>query len=162
MSKHPLYNNTGFQKDNKSHILYALANKQIELQQLEDEYHIKISKIKSDLSALEVTIYLFDKDCDETITKIRDKTAQKRRNSYFGKREAKRLILTALRTSNKPLKINDISLLCQKAKNISTQDNTINKYIQKIVVEILRKLEKSGLVEVTGKDGLSLIWKIKD
>ena len=47
MGKHPLYNQTGLQKDNKSHVLYALANKQMELKQLEVEYQTKISKIKN-------------------------------------------------------------------------------------------------------------------
>jgi hypothetical protein len=37
MSKHPLYNTTGLQKNKKSHVLYALANKQMELKQLEDD-----------------------------------------------------------------------------------------------------------------------------
>ena len=46
MSKHPLYNNSGLQKNNKSHVLYALANKQMELKQLEDEYQTKLLKIK--------------------------------------------------------------------------------------------------------------------
>jgi len=69
MNKHPLYNTTGLQKDNKSHVLYALANKQMELKRLEDEYRTKIIKIKSDLSALEHTICLFDSDCSEIIAK---------------------------------------------------------------------------------------------
>jgi len=43
MSKHPLYNTTGLQKNNKSHILYALADKQMELQQLQKEYSEKIA-----------------------------------------------------------------------------------------------------------------------
>ena len=66
MSKHPLYNTTGLQKNNKSHVLYALANKQMELQELQEEYSKKISKVQSDLSALEATICLFDGDCDKT------------------------------------------------------------------------------------------------
>ncbi len=57
---HPLYNQTGLQKNNKSHILYSLANNQMELKQIQDEYKAKISKIKNDLMALETTICLFD------------------------------------------------------------------------------------------------------
>ena len=45
MSKHPLYNTTGLQKNNKSHVLYALADKQMELKQFEDEYKSKIAKV---------------------------------------------------------------------------------------------------------------------
>ena len=46
MGKHPLYNTTGLQKNNKSHVVYALANKQMELKQIQNEYEAKISKIK--------------------------------------------------------------------------------------------------------------------
>jgi len=47
MSKHPLYNKSGLQKNNKLHLLYVLTNKQMELQQLQEEYSKKIAKIKA-------------------------------------------------------------------------------------------------------------------
>ena len=165
MSKHPLYNTTGLQKHNKSHVLYALADKQMELKHLEDEYQSKIAKVKSDLSALEHTICLFDGDCNETIAKITQKSAKKRvvsRNRYFQRGEIKKLVLTALRTADKPLKTSDIALSCQKIKNISTANNETNKTISKNIIKTLRELEKSNIVEVVGKDGLAFIWKIKD
>lgn len=162
MSKHPFYNTTGLQKNNKSHILYALADKQMELKQLEDEYKSKIVKVKSDLSALEHTICLFDEDCDETIAKISAKKRVMKRNSYFERGEVRKLILKALRTASKPLKTSDITLSCQNAKGITTHDKERNQAIGKVIVETLRQLEKNTLVEVVGKDGLSLIWKIKD
>ena len=162
MSKHPLYNTTGLQKNNKSHILYALADKQMELKQLEDEYKSKIVKVKSDLSALEHTICLFDEDCDETIAKISAKKRVMKRNSYFERGEVRKLILKALRTASEPLKTSDITLSCQNAKGITTHDKERNQAIGKVIVETLRQLEKNTLVEVVGKDGLSLIWKIKD
>ena len=162
MSKHPLYNTTGLQKNNKSHILYALADKQMELKQLEDEYKSKIVKVKSDLSALEHTICLFDEDCDETIAKISAKKRVMKRNSYFERGEVRKLILKALRTASEPLKTSDITLSCQNTKGITTHDKERNQAIGKVIVETLRQLEKNTLVEVVGKDGLSLIWKIKD
>lgn len=165
MSKHPLYNTTGLQKNNKSHVLYALANKQMELKQLEDEYKSKIAKVKSDLSALEHTICLFDGDCDETIAKISQKSSKKKilkRNSYFERGEARKFTLRALRTANEPLKTSDITLSCQNAKGITTANKEKNQAIAKIIVETLRQLEKNSLVEAVGKDGSSLLWKIKD
>ena len=63
MSKHPLYNQTGLQKENKSHVLYTLADKQMELKLIQDEYEAKVSKIRRDLAALETTICLFDENC---------------------------------------------------------------------------------------------------
>lgn len=85
---HPLYNQTGLQKNNKSHILYALANNQMELKQIQDEYKAKISKIKNDLMALKTTICLFDDNSLETIKKLTTRTSNtdiksKIRNRYF-------------------------------------------------------------------------------
>jgi uncharacterized protein YsxB (DUF464 family) len=165
MSKHPLYNTTGLQKNNKSHVLYALTDKQMELQQLQEEYNKKIIKIKSDLSALEHTICLFDSDCEEFFKKIKGKTTRnsvKKRNSYFERGEAKKLILRALRTAKEPLKTSDITLSCQNAKGITTTNKEKNQAIAKIIVETLRQLEKNTLVKTVGKEGVSLLWKIKD
>jgi len=162
VSKHPLYNTIGLQKYNKSHVLDALVNKQMEFKQLEDEYQSKIAKIKTDLSALEHTICLFDNDCSETIAKITQKSANKRvvtRNRYFDKGKIKKLILTTLRTVNKPLKTSDIALSCQKIENISTANKETNKTISKNIMKTLRELEKSNIVEMIGKDDLSFLWR---
>ncbi len=74
----------------------------------------------------------------------------------------RKLILIAFRIITEPLKTADISLLCQRSKNIPTNDKIKNQAVQKIIVETLRQLEKSNLVEAVGKEGLSLLWKIKD
>jgi hypothetical protein len=83
MSKHPLYNQTGLQRDNKSHVLYALANKQMELKLIQDEYEAKISKIRVDLLALETTICLFNGDCSKTIEKLNINTITKVKDDYY-------------------------------------------------------------------------------
>jgi hypothetical protein len=122
MSKHPLYNTTGLQKNNKSHVLYALANKQMELKQLEDEYSKKIAKIKSDLSALEHTICLFDDDCDETLQKMNTHTTHKyvRR---FKKGEMSSLILKALKRSDKAMTIKEITFSIQQKYDFDVAGN---------------------------------------
>lgn len=162
---HPLYNQTGLQKNNKSHVMYALANKQMELKQLENEYEAKISKLKTDLTALETTICLFDENCNKTISKLNTKSSKsipRKRNRYFIKGECRKLILTALRTATEPLKTSQISLEVQNLKNISKNDISVNKDIQKICVGFLRTLTKNNLVEEIGKDGLNILWRIKN
>ena len=161
---HPLYNNSGLQKNNKKHVLYALANKQMQLKKLEDEYETKIEKIKIDLTALETTICLFDGDCNKTIKKLNTKTAKstpRKRNKYFVKGECRKMILTTLRTSATSLKTGEISLKIQDIKKIDKNDSSINRNIQKLVVEHLRVMEKSNLVTPVGKDGLNILWSIK-
>lgn len=121
MGKHPLYNQTGLQRDNKSHVLYALANKQMELKQIQDEYEIKISKIKLDLVALETTICLFDCNCDSTIKKLNvasSKSKPRTRNKHFDKGECKKLVLSVMRTTREQLTTSDISLKVQDLKKI--------------------------------------------
>ena len=59
-----------------------------------------------------------------------------------------------LRTANKPLRTDKVSLLCQELKQLPTDSESDNKTIQKIVVETLRGLEKINLVEQVGKEGL--------
>lgn len=168
MSRHPLYNSTGLQRNNRSHVLYALADKKMELKHLEDEYQTKLLKLQSDISALETTICLFDRDCKETISKIDKKvsnTAKRAkfvRNSYFEKGECKKLVLDVLRRSEETLSTEDISLKLQDIKDISKDNTVLNKKIQKTVVAMLRKLEKVNLVNQIGKRGLEILWGIKE
>lgn len=164
MGQHPLYNSTGLQKNNKSHVLYALANKQMELKQTEEEYEAKISKIKSDLAAMEQVICLFDGDCGKTIEKINihsdNKKARAKPKSLFGHGELKGLVLKTLRTSNKPLKTDDIALEVIEVKGFELTDDIITR-VQKAVSHQTRVLEKEYLIEVESKEGLNFLWKIK-
>ena len=162
MGKHPLYNQTGLQRDTKSHVLYALASKQMELKQIQDEYEIKISKIKLDLVALETTICLFDSDCNETIKKIseKSKSSKKReRNLLFERGELKKLILMTLRTSNNPLKTDEITSNILKIKEF---DNQYFVNVQKSVLNQLVIIEKNQIAYKSSKEGLNYLWKIKD
>ena len=162
MGKHPLYNQTGLQRDNKSHVLYALASKQMELKQIQDEYEIKISKIKLDLVALETTICLFDSDCNETIKKIseKSKSSKKReRNLLFERGELKKLILMTLRTSNNPLKTDEITSNILKIKKLDTQ---YFANVQKSILNQLVIIEKNQIAYKSSREGLNYLWKIKD
>lgn len=136
MGQHPLYNQTGLQKNNKSHVVYALANKQMELKQIQEEYEAKISKIKSDLVAMEQVICLFDADCSKTIKKINTHSDNKRvrakPKSLFGHGELKLLVLKTLRTSSKPLKTDDIALEVIEVKDFELSDEIVSK-VQKAI-----------------------------
>jgi alkyl hydroperoxide reductase subunit AhpF len=164
MGTHPLYNQTGLQKNNKTHVMYALTNKQIELKQLEDEYEAKIAKIKSDLAAMEQVICLFDGDCGKTIEKINTHTDNKRARakpkSLFGHGELKSLVLKTLRTSSNPLKTDDIALEVIEIKELELTDEIVSK-VQKAISHQTRVLEKEGLITPVGKEGLNFLWEIK-
>ncbi|MEA2019898.1 MAG: hypothetical protein U9N59_15815 [Campylobacterota bacterium] len=165
MGKHPLYNTTGLQKGNKSHVLYALANKQMELKQIQDEYETKVAKIKSDLEAMEQVICLFDKDCGSTIEKINNKSTKRaspKANSYFERGEARKLVLNVLRKSQHSLKARDISQIIQKDKNIPIDDSIVNAEVTKVINDCLRHTTKSGLIVKDENETSIIHWKIKD
>lgn len=167
MSRHPLYNSTGLQRNNKSHVLYALADKKMELKRLEDEYSAKLLKLQNDISALETTICLFDGDCDKTIAKIDEKVSKSNgktkavRNSYFEKGECKMLVLSMLRESDVPLDTSNISILLAEKKALELDKNSLTN-LQKTVLNTLSKCEQSGLISKVGKNSNNFLWGIKD
>jgi len=86
MSKHPLYNQTGLQKNNQFHVLYALVDKQLELQQLKDE------------------------NCSETIEKIKQKATDcKKKVRLFKNGELTSLVLQFLKESSAPLSTKELA-----------------------------------------------------
>lgn len=163
MSKHPLYNDTGLQKDNRAHVLYALANKQIKLRQIQDEYETKISKIKKDLSALETTICLFDDDCDKTIEKLNkraSRTIKRVRNSYFERGEAKKVILSILRGGGE-LTTEEIAKKAMISQGLTQDSHSHLVNVTKTVLNTLRRLEKDNIILNSSNSGRMLLWKIK-
>lgn len=165
MSKHPLYNTTGLQKNNKSHVLYALANKQMELKSVQEEYEAKILKIKRDLQALETTICLFDSDCEETIKKISNAPKKRReKRTFFKMGETRTVILKVLREANEFISTEEISKRAIIHQELDKDDLDILKYVGKSVIAILRKLEKSEIIisNSTICFGKMLAWKIRD
>jgi len=161
MNKHPLYNTTGLQKNNKSHVIYALANKQMELKQIQDEYEVKILKVKADLEAMEQVICLFDRDCNKTIKKLNTKSTNaipKKRNKYFIKGECKKLILTILRTFTEALKSDEITASIIKIKKLENEDFI---KVQKSILAQLKLLEENNLAYKFDRVGLNYLWKIK-
>lgn len=164
-SKHPLYNHSGLQRENKSHILYALANKQMELKRIQEEYEAKITKLRSDLSALETTICLFDGNCSETLHKLNHKvkrTSTIKRDCRFEKGELKKLVLSILRTSSTPLKTDQITKTIMEDKGMAFENEREFINIQKTILYQLKKSEDENLTFRTGKDGLNFLWKIRD
>ncbi|MBD3840008.1 MAG: hypothetical protein IE878_06460 [Epsilonproteobacteria bacterium] len=165
MSRHPLYNSTGLQRNNRSHVLYALADKKMKLKRLEDKYSAKLLKLQSDISALETTICLFDGDCDKTITKIDEKVSKSKakavRNSYFEKGECKMLVLSMLRESGIPLDTSNISMLLAEKKALDLDKSSLTN-LQKTVLNTLGKCEQSGLISKVGKNSNNFLWSIKE
>jgi hypothetical protein len=164
MSKHPLYNLSGLQKNNKSHVLYALTNKQIELKLIQDDYEAKISKIRVELLALETTICLFDRDCSKTIEKLNTKAkrVQSERNRYFEKGVAKKVVLNIFKSSNTELMTEEITKKAIVLQGLEKDNQNVLINVGKTVLNILRALERDNIIINSSKSGRMLLWKIRD
>lgn len=137
----------------------------MELKCIQEEYEAKITKLRSDLSALETTICLFDGNCSETLHKLNNgakRVSAQRRDCRFEKGELKKLVLSILRTSSTPLKTDQITKDIMKAKNMALDNEREFTNVQKIILYQLKKSEDENLTFRAGKEGLNFLWKIKD
>lgn len=138
------------------HVISALVSKRSETLGEIEHHEALIRKHKENLRTIDKTIHIFDKNYD--LRTIKSKKIH--RNRYFEGGEAKVLILDTLRELNEPIKTDKLSNIIASKKGLildSFQQKTFNKSI----IGVLSTLEKSDLIERTGKDGLVIIWQIK-
>lgn len=117
-------------------------------------YEALIKKARSNLSVLDQTIALFDESYTKTSTR-------KIPHRYFETGEAQKLILDVLKSSDVPLKTNEIALCVAEKKGIPLDNEAQQQNFQKTIIASLSTIEDSGLVERLGREGLVLIWRIK-
>ena len=136
-------------------IISGLLDKKKEILGSIEGYEALIKKARLNLSVLNQTIALFD----ESYTKT---SARKMPHRYFETGEAKKLILDVLKSSDVPLKTNEIALRIAEIKGVLLSDEAQQQNFQKTIISSLSTIEASGLVQRVGKDGLMIIWKIKE
>ncbi len=140
----------------ETHVISALVNKRSEILGEIEHHEALIKEYKENLSSIDKTIHIFDDSYD--LRTIKSKKVQ--RNRYFETGEAKVLILDTLRGLNKSIRTDDLADIIAEKKSLlldSAQQRTFNKSI----IGVLSTLEKSELIQRTGKDGLVIIWQIK-
>ena len=135
-------------------IISGLFDKKKEILDSIEGYEALIKKARLNLSVLDQTIALFD----ESYTKI---STRKMPHRYFETGEAKKLILDVLKSSDVPLKTNEIALRVAEKKGIPLDNEAQQQNFQKTIIASLSTIEASGLVERLGREGLVLIWRIK-
>lgn len=135
-------------------IISGLFDKKKEILGSIEGYEALIKKARLNLSVLDQTIALFD----ESYTKT---SARRMSHRYFETGEAKKLILDVLKSSDVPLKTNEIALRVAETKSISLESEAQQQNFQKTIISSLSTIEASGLVERLGREGLVLIWRIK-
>ncbi len=141
-----------------SHVISALSTKRGEILGSIKHYKQLISSLDKDLQNIDATIKIFEPDYKFGSEKI----VNKHRNKFFNNGEAKVLVLEVLKNSDIPLSTDKISDIIATNKNLSFENKTVKSNFQKSILLALNTCLSNNLVEKVSKDGLSIIWKIKE
>jgi hypothetical protein len=141
-----------------THVISALVKKRAELRGDIIHYKQLIATLDKDLQTIDATIKIFDVDYD--ISSI--KPVRKGRNRFFNNGEAKVLVLEVLKNSNLPLSTDKIADIIAIKRNLSFENKADKSNFQKSILLALNTCLLNNLVEKVSKDGLSIIWKIKE
>ena len=141
-----------------THVISALSTKRGEILGSIKHYKQIISSLDKDLTNIDATIKIFEPDYKFGSEKI----VNKHRNKFFNNGEAKVLVLEVLKNSDIPLSTDKISDIIATNKNLSFENKADKSNFQKSILLALNTCLSNNLVEKVSKDGLSIIWKIKE
>ena len=141
-----------------SHVISALSTKRGEILGSIKHYKQIISSLDKDLTNIDATIKIFEPDYKFGSEKI----VNKHRNKFFNNGEAKVLTLGVLKNSNLALSTDKIADIIATNKNLSFENKTVKSNFQKSILLALNTCLSNNLVEKVSKDGLSIVWKIKE
>ena len=141
-----------------THVISALSTKRGEILGSIKHYKQIISSLDKDLTNIDATIKIFEPDYKFGSEKI----VNKHRNKFFNNGEAKVLVLEVLKNSDIPLSTDKISDIIATNKNLSFENKTDKSNFQKSILLALNTCLSNNLVEKVSKNGLSIVWKIKE
>lgn len=140
------------------HVISALSCKRGEILGSIKYYKQLISSLDKDLANIDATIKIFEPDYKFGSEKI----VNKHRNRFFNNGEAKVLVLEVLKNSNLPISTDKIANIIATNKNLSFENKTDKSNFQKSILFALNTCLSNNLVEKVSKDGLSIVWNIKE
>ena len=142
-----------------SHVISALSTKRGEILGSIKHYKQIISSLDKDLSNIDATIKIFEPDYKFGSEKVVNKHT---RNRFFNNGEAKVLVLEVLKNSSFPISTDKIADIIATNKNLSFENKADKSNFQKSILLALNTCLSNNLVEKVSKDGLSIVWKIKE
>ena len=142
-----------------SHVISALSSKRGEILGSIKHYKQLIFSLDKDLQNIDATIKIFEPDYKFGSEKVVNKHT---RNRFFNNGEAKVLVLEVLKNSSLPISTDKISEIIAIKRNLSFGNKTDKSNFQKSILLALNTCLSSGIVEKVSKDGLSIVWKIKE
>lgn len=141
----------------ESHVISALITKRSELLAEVEHYESIIKEHKENLSTIDKAIHIFDKNYN--LGGIKAKRVV--RDRYFKNGEAVVLLLDALRELKRPTKTDELTEIIAAVKNLPLDSDYERRTFQKAIVASLGRAVDNGLVERVGRDGVAIIWQIK-
>ena len=141
-----------------SHVVSALSTKRGEILGSIKHYKQLISSLDKDLQTIDATIKIFEPDYKFGSEKI----VNKHRNRFFNNGEAKVLVLEVLKSNKLPLSTDKLSEIIATNKNLSFENKADKSNFQKSILLALNTCLSNDIVEKVSKDGLSIVWKIKE
>lgn len=141
-----------------SHVISALTTKRGELIGSIRHYKQLISSLDKDLATIDATIKIFEPDYSFRETKI----INTHRNQYFERGKARTIILDTLKNNNEPMRTDNILKIIADKTDITFENGFEKRNFQKSITNALSSLEKANLIQRVGKEGLTIIWKIKE
>lgn len=141
----------------ESHVISALVGKRSELLGEINYHEALIKEHKENLISIDKTIHIFDGSYD--LRTVKSKRVIKER--YFQNGEAVVLLLDTLRNLNRPANTSEIMDIIISKKGFEFGNNFEKETFQKSIVASLSRAVDNNLIERDGRDGLTMIWKIK-
>ena len=141
-----------------SHVISALSTKRGEILGSIKHYKQIISSLDKDLQTIDATIKIFEPNYKFGSEKI----VNKHRNRFFNNGEAKVLVLEVLKNSEEPISTDKIADIIAIKRNLSFENKIDKSNFQKSILLALNTCLSNNLVEKVSKDGLTIVWKIKE
>lgn len=137
------------------HVLSGLIAKRAELAGQIETMQREIRQLVLAVDHVDAAIRLFDPEADLEQIKPR---LPPRHMAFRG--EVQRLVLNALRKSDKPLPVSELMLIVLTGRGLSIDDKPFMRVLSRRVGACLRTLRKKGLVKMTRPLGQVGVWEI--
>jgi hypothetical protein len=137
------------------HVLSGLIAKRAELAGRIETMQREMRDLVAAISHIDAAIRIFDPSAD--LDDIKPKLPP-RFQAFKG--EVSRLVLNALRKSEKPIPLSDLTLLVAAGRGINPDDKPFMRILARRVGACLRNLRKKELVTMTRPPGSLGLWEI--
>jgi len=138
------------------HVLTGLVAKRSEIAGQIDHVQTTLRQLIIDLDNLDATIRIFRPDID--LEEIRPKPFPPRHAAFKG--EIMRVVMSALRTSDKPLTGPEITMQVMAERGLNTADPRLLKLVGKRVGACLRHHRSTKLLRSAKGAGPYMVWEL--